>query len=177
LSIQKGFAQFFPLEVMGSHVGPATCHITGRRLAMETRAGVALFGHMGVEVDLRQESDADKATLRAAIALYKAQRALIHSGTVVRFDTAPEIDAFAVIAADRSAALVSCALVASPRAALPGLLRFSGLDCDRLYRMRQVWPTASDTMTVSGDVLMAAGWTLPRLQPQSLIVLELQATD
>ncbi len=179
LAIQKGFSLFFPAEVMGAHVGPADCHITRRRLPMETRAAVALFGHMGMEVDLRQESDADKAVLRAAIALHKRHRALIHKGRLVRFDTPDHLTAFAMIAADAGEALASCAMPASHLHLLPGQLRFAGLDPNRLYDIIPVWPITIDTSSLraTGEALMTVGLTLPRLMPQSVIVYHLRATD
>ncbi|GAB4141191.1 MAG: alpha-galactosidase [Sphingomonadales bacterium] len=179
LSIQKGFSLFFPAEVMGAHVGPADCHITRRRLPMETRAAVALFGHMGLEVDLRQESDADKAVLRAAIALHKRHRALIHSGRLVRFDTPDHLDAFAIVANDASEALASCAMPASYRHLLPGGLRFAGLDPDRLYDVSQVWPIGMNNMALraTGEALMTVGLTLPCLMPQSVTLYHLRAAD
>ncbi len=45
---------------MGAHVGPSCCHATGRVLSMETRAGVAMFGHMGIEVNLLDMDDDQK---------------------------------------------------------------------------------------------------------------------
>ena len=179
LTIQKGFSLFFPAEVMGAHVGPADCHITRRRLPMATRAAVALFGHMGMEVDLRQESDADKAVLRAAIALHKQHRALIHSGRLMRFDTPAHLDAFAIIAADAGEALVSCAMPASHLHLLPGNLRFAGLDRERLYDINPVWPidVNAQALRATGEALMTVGLTLPRLMPQSVILYHLRAAD
>ena len=52
LRIQKGFSYFFPPELMGAHVGPRECHITGRVHSMALRAGVALLGDMGVEATI-----------------------------------------------------------------------------------------------------------------------------
>lgn len=179
LSIQKGFSLFFPAEVMGAHVGPADCHITRRRLPMETRAAVALFGHMGMEVDLRQENGADKTVLRAAIALHKRHRALIHSGRLVRFDTAVPLDAFAIIANDAGEALASCAMPASHLHLLPGNLRFAGLDPDRLYDVSLVWPMGMNgpAARATGEALMTLGLTLPRLMPQSVTLFHLRAAD
>ncbi len=51
LRINRSWSQFLPLEVIGSHVGPSPNPITGRRLDMDFRAKVAVFGHMGVEAD------------------------------------------------------------------------------------------------------------------------------
>ena len=63
LAIQKGFSMFFPAELMGAHVGPKDCHITGRSISMATRAGVALFGDMGIEANLLDMDAEEKAEL------------------------------------------------------------------------------------------------------------------
>jgi alpha-galactosidase len=144
---------------------------------MAMRAGVALFGHMGLEMDLRELTDAEAAELAAAIALHKQHRTLIHTGNRVRIDTAPERDAFGIVAADRSEALFSYALLEGHPATLPGRLRFDGLDHAKCYRMSRLWPAgdAADAREVMGDVLMRAGLELPLLWPQSLMVWHLQA--
>ncbi|MFM9936827.1 MAG: alpha-galactosidase [Novosphingobium sp.] len=177
LRIQRGASYFFPCAVLGAHVGPRDCHITGRRLSMAMRAGVALFGHMGLEMDLRELTDAEASELAAAIALHKQHRALIHGGNRVRIDTPPERDAFGIVAADQSEALFSYALLEGHPATLPGRLRFDGLDPARRYRMSQPWPAraAADPREVMGDALMLAGIELPLLWPQSVMIWHLKA--
>ncbi|MBC7521966.1 MAG: alpha-galactosidase, partial [Sandarakinorhabdus sp.] len=179
LAIQRGFSRFFPAEVMGSHVGPAACHITGRRLSMALRVATAMFGHMGMELDLRELDAADTAVLAAGVALHKAHRALIHSGDLVRIDAADGINAFAIVAADRGEALVSLTMVTEPRAAFGAPLRLVGLDPDADYRVERIWPEKlpgwmlPDGIAVRGAVLMTAGIQLPRLWPGTAIVLHL----
>ncbi len=51
---------FFPPEVMGAHIGPAECHSTNRRHAINMRGVTALSGHMGVELDPVKESPEEK---------------------------------------------------------------------------------------------------------------------
>ena len=80
--IQRGFLTFMPPEVMGSHVGACPAHSTGRMQSMPFRAGVALPGHFGVELDLRLLSDTDTAELAATIARYKTLRDRLHHGAV-----------------------------------------------------------------------------------------------
>ena len=41
--IQRGASHFFPLEILGAHIGPAKCHITGRRLSMNLRVATAFL--------------------------------------------------------------------------------------------------------------------------------------
>ena len=54
--IQRGLSYFFPPIIVGSHVGPSTCHQTHRKLSLPFRCAVALTGHMGMEIDLRELS-------------------------------------------------------------------------------------------------------------------------
>ena len=118
LAIQRGASHFLPAELLGAHVGPGTCHITGRRLSMALRVQTALFGHMGMELDLRSLGEAQTAELAAGIALHKAHRGLIHTGDLVRLDAADGVIAFAVVARDRDAALLSYTCITEQRAAV-----------------------------------------------------------
>ena len=185
-AIQRGAGRFLPLSVLGAHVGPDPCHVTGRRHGMAFRAGTAVFGHMGVECDLTALGEADLGTLAAAIALHKAHRGLIHEGRLVRLALPDEFDAFAVVARDRSAALVSVARLAWGPETHPPRLRLAGLDPARSYRLRLVWPEADPTRTapspvtamdllgeglvVPGDALMAVGMQLPVIDPESCLI-------
>ena len=180
LAIQRGFSHFFPAEVMGSHVGPSPCHITGRRLSMAVRVATALFGHMGVEVDLRTLSDADTATLAAGIALHKTHRHLIHTGDLVRLDSGSGMNAFAIVAADRAELLLSATCVTEPVTGFGPPLRLAGLDAAADYDVTMVWPPRlgidwplATGGCVAGDILMAAGLQLPRLWPGTTIILHL----
>jgi alpha-galactosidase len=182
LAIQRGFSHFFPAELMGSHVGPATCHITGRRLPMALRVATALFGHMGVEMDLRRLSSADAEELAAGIALHKQHRALIHGGDLVRLDGMAGSNAFLIVAPDRREALLSYTCLTQPRGSSADMQRLAGLDPALRYQMDLVWPRQSPVAwplaaggLFSGDALMQAGFQPPRLHPGSTLVLHLRA--
>ena len=43
-------------DFVGSHIGPSTGHQTDRKLSLPFRCAVALTGHMGMEIDLRELS-------------------------------------------------------------------------------------------------------------------------
>lgn len=88
IAILSGAARLFPLEVLGAHVGPAPAHTTGRSQSMELRCAVALFGHMGVEADVRKLTDADAQTLQHWIGIYKSWRDVLHGGTFTQGRTA-----------------------------------------------------------------------------------------
>jgi alpha-galactosidase len=176
LVIQRGFSYFFPPEVMGSHVGPRDCHVTSRHIAMATRAAVAMFGHMGLELDLRELDVAETKELRRAIALHKQHRALIHRGQLVRLDLPAPMCGFGVIAADRMQAMFFYALLSSHATTLPGRYRFAGLDALGVYRLTCQWPEPEhDLGRFTGEVLMTAGLELPLLFPQSARVFYLHS--
>jgi alpha-galactosidase len=84
MSIQRGYLQFFPPEIMGAHVGTAPAHTTGRTQSMAFRAAVALPGHLGVELDVRQLTETQTQELAAWIDLYKALREQLHTSKVWR---------------------------------------------------------------------------------------------
>jgi alpha-galactosidase len=179
LAIQRGFSHFFPAEIMGSHVGPATCHTTGRKLSMVLRVATAMFGHMGMELDLREMDASETATLAAGVALHKAHRALIHSGDLHRIDAAAGINAFAIVAGDRSQALVSVTMITEPVTAFAAPVRITGVDPDADYRLTRIWPERlpglmlPQGMIVRGNLLMKDGIQLPRLWPGTAVILHL----
>lgn len=80
VAMQRGFLAFLPPEMMGSHVGASPAHATGRTQALGFRAGVALPGHFGVELDPRRLDEADRAELASWIAFHKSWRHLLHGG-------------------------------------------------------------------------------------------------
>jgi alpha-galactosidase len=189
--IQRGASFFLPLEVLGCHVGPAKCHVTGRRLSMEMRAATALMGHMGLELNLLTERAADLDVLKNAINLHKIHRALLHNGDLYRLDSAPQLIASGVIARDKSEALYSVAYVASDAKVLPGRLQFTGLDPQRSYKLQLVWPTnwlpikgpsAIEMLDLkgkgaifSGTALMHGGLQLPHAFPETCLLFYVAA--
>lgn len=188
--IQRGASYFFPLSVMGAHVGPKTCHITKRVLSMEYRAATAFFGHMGMELNLLDEDPEDLKTLAEGIALHKKHRALLHSGDFYRLDSSDYLNVVGVVAKDKSEALFSCAKTDGHEVTLPGRFRFAGLRRDARYKMRIIWPLTNPSVTspsiveaanlltdgviVSGDALLGHGVQLPLMYPDSCLIYHFQ---
>lgn len=189
--IQRGASHFFPLEVMGAHVGPKRCHITGRRLNMRLRVATALFGHMGMELDLLSEEAADLDILKAGIALHKQYRLLLHSGDFFRLDTPDHVNAVGVMAEDQSQALLSWCNLTSHRETLPGRLYVPGLDRSRSYRTRIVWPQPARSVSqpsvldalnlteqgtvLPGEALAHVGLQVPLLHPETCLIYHFEA--
>jgi alpha-galactosidase len=189
-SIQRGASFFLPLDVMGAHVGPGQCHQTGRRLSMNMRAGTAMIGHMGLELDLLSEPDGDLATLKAAIAMHKEHRALLHNGEFYRLDMPDYLNGVGVVAPDRSEALFSVAQLRGHDTTLPDRLCAKGLDADAHYRVHLMWPlgwhsqsspSISDALDLTGvgavlpgDALMTVGMQLPLAVPETVLLFHFE---
>jgi alpha-galactosidase len=139
--IQRWTNLLVPLEVMGAHIGSGAAHSTGRRHPLEFRAGTALFGHLGIEWDLREADDEQRAQLAAWIALYTELRVLLHTGTSVHADVVdPAYAVHGVVAPDGSDALFSVVATATSSQIPTGRLPFPGLDPDGLYHVRPQAP-------------------------------------
>lgn len=82
VAIQRGFLTFLPPEVMGSHIGASPAHATGRRQSLGFRAGVAMPGHFGIELDPRRLDVDEAEELSGWIAFHKQWRDLLHGKRV-----------------------------------------------------------------------------------------------
>lgn len=185
LSIQKGASLFLPAELMGAHVGPTDCHITGRRVSMATRVSTALFGHFGIEANLLALTPDERAELAQGVALHKQLRGLIHAGDLYRLDGPANENAFGIVAKDGSEAVFAHTMIREQDAYFPGRLRLRGLDAGARYGARLVWPQTPperasalwaalvEGAEFDGRALMAVGLQLPRMHPQSGLILHL----
>ncbi len=186
LRIMPAWSQFLPLEVLGSHVGPSPNPITGRRLGMDFRAKVAIFGHMGVEADPARMSDRERETLKAHIALYTAWRGVLHAGALHRLAHPDQnVTGLMVSHEDRALALVAQTAFSPVFDAAP--IRLAGLAPEARYRVTlpEPWPPKAKHylanpdqwragLVLSGTALMTHGLALPLTHPETawLIALE-----
>jgi alpha-galactosidase len=188
LHIQRGLSTFMPLEVLGSHIGSPTCHMTGRKHALSFRAATAMFSWMGVEWNLLTVSDEERSKLARVINVYKQFRPLLHTGDVFRADhDDPTINIHGVLAANRTEALISISrMTSSPRYHSAPLV-ISDLNANSMYSVKIVplgtprwglhrelpaWVTHS--AVISGQHLGTMGIALPPLLPESSVILHLE---
>jgi alpha-galactosidase len=184
--------QLVPPELMGSHIASDRSHTTGRRHALAFRAATAIFGHLGIEWDLAQATPEDLAELGAWITFYKQQRELLLGGDLVRMDGYDDrIMVHGVVAADRSRALIAMVSLDSLYPDPPGRLRFRGLDPERLYRVRPVFPGGAPPARAvvppqwwgsdarggvfSGAALDHVGAACPRAHPDQVVLYLIEA--
>ena len=186
--IQRWTGLLLPPEMVGSHVGAATAHTTHRTHSLAFRAATALFGHFGIEWDLRLASKEELTELTDWVALYKEERELIHTGTSVRCDLETSYWAHGVVSPDRARGLFAFVSLDTGVAAQPGRIRLPGLDPETVYRIEPIHlssealvrnaagPPAwwTDPTCVSGRTLASVGLQAPMLYPEQALVLRLE---
>ncbi len=184
--IQRNANLFLPPEIAGVHVGPAACHITGRRLSLDLRAHVALFGHMGLELDLRELNEADGERLRQHLANHKRFRELIHAGCYWRISFDDPDHAGICVSSDAEA-LVLVVRTGSAALGRGAVLKVPGLNDERVYRALAVAPVTASVAhglsatlakggaALSGRVLAARGLELFLPRPETSLLLHFGA--
>lgn len=189
IGIQRGFLRFFPPEVMGAHIGAECSHTTGRRHTLAFRAAVAIFGHLGLEIDPRTFSAEEFDETRRWIALYKTWRPVLHGGTLRQGHAGSTLSWTQAVADDGMSSLLAVYRLHEDetRYALP--LRIEGLRRDVVYRARflhvPVAPhfvhqtdlfaaMAGEGVECSGATLLDIGMPLPPLPPESCTLIALE---
>ena len=190
--IQRWTGLLLPPELIGSHVGAPTAHTTHRTHSLGFRAATALFGHFGIEWDLRAAGEDDLAELAQWVQLYKDERELLHSGRLVHSDSPdPSYWSYGVISEQRDRALVAFVAMATGVAAQPGRIRIPGLDSATQYRLEPVElslgalfansgampPWITEPLTVSGEALATLGLQAPMLYPEQAFLVRITKSD
>ena len=190
LDIQRYTGLLLPPELMGEHISGATSHSTGRTLGLDLRAIGAMFGHLGVEWDVRETTPAEREHLRDWIAAHKQWRDRLHTARTIHVDvTDPVIDLRGAVSPDGSWGLFALTQVTTGVAHPPGRFTLAGLDPERRYTVRTPHPLprvlgpgqspldwAETGVTLSGRTLMSVGLRRPILFPQHAILIELDST-
>ncbi|WP_091565043.1 alpha-galactosidase [Arthrobacter sp. ok362] len=186
-TIQRWTGVVVPPELVGSHIGPTTSHTTARTHDLSFRAITAMFGHFGLEWDVRHLADSERTELAAAIALFKQYRPLLHSGRMVRADEPdPALRLHGVVSHDGGEALYALVSLATSFAELPGRVCLPGLLPDAAYWVEAVFPAADDRraflqaappawlaggVEATGRFLAESGLPMPVLNPEHGLLL------
>ena len=180
-SMQRSFLAWLPPELMGAHVGASPAHATGRTQALGFRAGVAMTGHFGVELDPRKLDERDRVELADWIGFYKDWRHLLHGHTTwlgegadglvwQAVGTAQEFLLFALCTApplDRRPQPLRLPFLAQEAALDLELLRFGGGGRGYAAHRPALW---EDNQRFTGSWLAAAGLPLPPLKAESVAI-------
>ncbi len=189
VAIQQGALRLFPPEVLGCHVGPAPAHATGRTQSLDFRCAVALFGHMGVEADVRRFDEASRDRLAWWLALYKRWRHVVHHGVIDQGQTPS--GAIWWLASNAQTHLLCVIMPVPPDTVQASPVRLPTLAASGAWRVRLLaragqlrqrsgqhspWIDAleHDGVCLSGDELAHIGLPLPTMQPESALYFSLE---
>jgi alpha-galactosidase len=190
--IQRWTGLLLPPELVGSHIGAPTAHTTHRTHSLAFRAATALFGHFGIEWDLRTASADELVELAAWVRLYKQERSLVHSGTAVHSDYPDDTYwSHGYVSQQRDRAIFAFVALQTTVAAQPGRIRLPGLSPQTRYRIEPVELSAeslvrsptgpppwwTDPPTVTGQLLGTIGLQAPMLYPEQALLVRLTALD
>jgi alpha-galactosidase len=193
IGIDRWTMQLLPPELVGMHVGAPRAHTTERVTDLPFRLATSLIGHVGIEWNLNERSPEELEVVRSWIAFHKSIRTLIATGSLVHADLAdPQTTLTGVVAEDQSHAVFVWSRTGTSPATQAGRVPLPGLPADRKYSVRVVselgeprfsarvappWTAdaGSGSLVVSGAVLGSVGLSMPTLEPQQAMVLELRA--
>lgn len=181
------YTQFaIPPELLGSHIGPTKSHTTGRVHELHFRAITALFGHAGLEWDITETTAEEREVLRGWSSYYKQKRSLIHTGEMVRVERSDAAFVHGVVSQDKSSAVFSYVTLAGQAGSRPNAIFFAGLDPDKTYIAKAVFPAGQpkliqrtnvewfDGVKLSGEALMRVGLAAPIMYPENALLIEIE---
>lgn len=184
--MQWGVSSFYPAIAMASHVSADRNHQTGRRTPLKFRFDVAMSGRLGMEMQPKDMTEADKEFAKRAIKAYKEIRPIVQHGDLYRLVSpydkvgfaslmyaTPEKDK-AVFYAYRMEYLLN---QVTPR------VRLTGVDPQKQYKLVEMTPLKEDKKNsldgkvVSGKLLMEEGIEVPFSGEYSSVVMQLIEVD
>ena len=181
--IQYGTSLFYPAVAMGSHVSAVPNHQTGNVTPIKFRFDMACAGRLGMELQPKQMTDAEKAFARRAIASYKEYRDIVMQGDLYRigspYDESGCYGVLYVSKDKRQAVLFAYSLRYQGRSLIPKF-RLDGLDPKAGYAVRELnvdkprfW---FDGKTLSGELLINAGLNphLSKIYDSAVFILKAQ---
>lgn len=187
LEIQRWTGLLVPPELQGTHIGAEDSHTTHRVHPLSYRAEKAIWGNLGVEVDLLVADARLRADIAAWIAFHKEHRPLLHSGAVVHADVADDaVRLEGVVGADRREGLFAFSLTARPKTWPVGRLPFPGLEDTVRYSVRALFPAGEvphgaqppwlgGGVILSGRVLRLVGLEMPSVDPDRSVLFHVRA--
>ncbi len=186
--IQRGAQRLMPPEVLGTHIGSPTSHITRRSHSLAFRATTAFFGWLGIEWNLLNASPHEQARLTSVVAQYKELRPLLHTGKTFREDHSDtNILVHGVSTHDQSRSLVSVTRLANGPSSHIDPIQIHHLEEDASFTINPLHlgtPTYAPhrklpqwiedgSITMTGRQLKELGVTCPPLLPASSFLIQI----
>lgn len=169
LRIQWGTSLFFPAICMASHISASPNHQTFRSVPLKFRIDVAMAGRLGMEIQPKDMTEAEKEQCKRAIEDYKTVRPVVQFGDLYRLSSPYEGETSALMYVSEDKQKSACywyKLSAYKDQHLP-LLRLQGLDPEARYTIHELNALPGDSFplegkTFTGTFLMQHGVEMPQ---------------
>jgi len=167
--MQWGTSYFFPAIAMASHISAVPNHAVYRTTSIKLRCDVAMSGRLGMEIQPKHMTEADKAFCRQAIENYKMIRPVIQFGDLYRLHSPYAGDNLAseiyVTEDKREAVFFLWKLETFKNQHLPRI-QMAGLDPEKRYTVYELnridrTPLFCEGKTYTGAYLMQNGLDMP----------------
>lgn len=164
--MQWGVSNLYPSIAMASHVSANRNHQTGRVLPLKYRFDVAMSARLGMEIQPKDMTDADKAFAGRAIAAYKKIRPVVQFGDLYRLVSPYDKKGIASLMYATPEKDKAVLFVYKTEHFLNQLMPdvvLSGLDENKTYRITDLTPeneqkpSALNGKVISGKILKEAG--------------------
>lgn len=186
--MQWGVSSFYPAVAMASHVSADKNHQTGRRIPLKFRFDVAMSGRLGMEIQPKDMSDADKAFAKRAIEAYKDIRPVVQLGDLYRLMSPYEnkgVASLMYVTPEKNRAVFYAYKISHFINMIVPNVQMNGLEPAKNYRITDLTPADKgkpcgiNGKVISGRLLMQEGIGLKSLLKgeYSSLALELQAVD
>lgn len=185
-TIQRGAGRLMPPEMLGNHIAARTNHLTKRSHSLAFRASTAIFGWLGIELNLLESTPEELDRLAEVISQYKSLRPLLHSGNSFNSDHADKnIFVHGVSSIITKQCIVSVTRLESGNSDHISPIRISGLEPDSNYEIKPIYfgkPSfapnrdlpqwmAEHHLVMTGTQLQQIGFICPPLLPASSFIV------
>ncbi|MCR5312510.1 MAG: alpha-galactosidase [Bacteroidaceae bacterium] len=167
--MQWGTSYFFPAIAMASHISATPNHQTFRTIPLKFRCDVAMSGRLGMEIQPKNMTEAEKTLCRQAISDYKKIRPIVQFGNLYRLHSPYAGDNLAslmyVSDNKQEAVFYWYKLETFVNQHLPRI-KMAGLDPSKKYTVHELnkidtTPLDCEGKTYTGDYLMKNGLEVP----------------
>lgn len=194
-AIQRWTSLLIPLKMIGNDISTSESHTTGRTHEFGYRASIAIFGNLGIQLDLNKLSDDEIFDLKGLINFYKENRDLIHQGNHFNLDlNIPGQHAHGVLAKDNSEAIICYVKESNYPSEKSPKLAFPQLESGVKYMVKAVGgvfePKLSEIQrlgglknpswikdagqVISGEMLRKIGIYMPILNPEQALIISIK---
>ena len=173
--MQWGTSYFFPAIAMACHISATPNHTVYRTTSLKYRIDVAMSGRLGMEIQPKNMTDAEKDLCRKAIAEYKQIRPIVQFGDIYRLVSPYDKKGLAsmmYVNEEKTKSVFFWWKTESFQNEHLPKVKMAGLDTKKMYKVHELnsidlRPLSFEGKVFSGEYLMNNGLDIPNnLNPE-----------